>query len=168
MGGSSPATARSAPRSNRRFSFTLEVKSAVLRPRRLARSNRVSRVKKSADSIYVPSPVAALYQKLPVIPCWRGRLLVITDALFTLVTEGMTQLPLTQNPLAPMRRRVGTSAWSKYCGSPPSMRTINTLRGICCKPPLTESAWLERRLHERRRATHLWRSPPPEFADAGP
>src|ERR671922_114232 len=91
VGGSSPTTAMSASRSKSLFSFTLEVNKAVLIPSLLARWNSVSRSKNSADSIYVPSPVAGLYQKLPVIPCSHGKLAVITEALFTFVTEGRTQ-----------------------------------------------------------------------------
>ena len=37
----------------------------------------------------------------------------MTEALLTLVTEGMTQLPVTQKPLAPIRRKLGTSACVK-------------------------------------------------------
>src|SRR5215510_4919167 len=134
-GGSSPTTAMSASRSKSFFSFTLEVNRAVLIPKRLARWNRVSRSKNSADSIYVPSPVAGLYQKLPVMPCSHGKLAVMTEALLTLVTEGRTQLPVTQKPLAPIRRKFGTSAWAKYRGSPPSISMIKILRGIVSGSP---------------------------------
>src|SRR5919109_4640002 len=69
------------------------------------------------------------------MPCSHGKLAVITEALFTLVTEGRTQLPVTQKPLAPIRRKLGTSACSKYCGSPPSISMIKILRGIVLWSP---------------------------------
>src|SRR5688500_10214208 len=89
----------------------------------------------------------------------------MTEALLTLVTEGMTQLPVTQKPPAPMRRKFGTSACSKYSGSPPSMSSMKILRAIMSGSPITRTAPALGGQSRASLLTPRWRSWSPEPFD---
>src|SRR5262249_39260932 len=82
----------------------------------------------SEDSISKDFPVWRSRQKLVVIPCSLGKHAVTSDALFTLVTEGMTLRPTLYAPSRHKRLRVGISLRSTYSGPNPSTRTMRILR----------------------------------------